>query len=510
MNSLAEFYERYSFGSRVPEDILSISIMLLAGFLVTRITKKLKLPNVTAYIVAGILVGPYVLNLVPERFVEATAFLPDIALAFIAFGIGEFFKLDTLKKSGIKVFIITLFETMVSTLVVLILCLFVFELPFAFSAVLAALAAATAPASTMMTIRQTKAKGEFVDILLQVIALDNVISLIAYSVAISVATSHIAGKTISIIGSLIPFVTNIGVLVLGGVFGWFIVMFMKHRHSTDNRLIIAIAMLFTFCGIASIVGTSPLLGCMAMGTVYINMTDDDKLFLQLNYFNPPILLLFFVRSGISFNLSTLFSKGSFGALPLIWIGIGYFIVRILGKFIGSYSGSSLMHASSDVQKYLGFALIPQAGVAIGLAELGARALQGEMGEALLTIILASGILHELVGPATAKYALYKTGSYNEEDLRPELENDVETASDISHVNTPDPTGPDIQNADLLPDLKFSETDLYGIENLEERFYDEAALEYYDGRGEMDAVKKISLNKKKKNKDKKDKKKKSKK
>ena len=504
---MTAFYERFASGSNVPEDILSISIMLLTGFLVTRITKKLKLPNVTAYIVAGILIGPYVLNLVSDRFISATAFLPDIALAFIAFGIGEFFRLDTLKKCGVKVFIITLLEALMSTLLVLLLCLYIFKLPLAFSTVLAALAAATAPASTMMTIRQTKAKGEFVDILLQVIALDNMISLIAYSVAISVATSYIAGKTISIVGSLIPFVTNIGVLVLGGVFGWFIVMFMKHRHSTDNRLIIAIAMLFTFCGIASIVGTSPLLGCIAMGTVYINMTDDDKLFLQLNYFNPPILLLFFVRSGISFNLSTLFSKGSFGALPLIWIGIGYFLVRILGKFVGSYSGSRLMQTGTDVQKYLGCALIPQAGVAIGLAELGARALQGEMGEALLTIILASVILHELVGPAAAKYALFKSGSYNEEDLHPAEENAAETTSDNSFVNTSDLAGSDTHNIHPLLEFKSSETNLYGIENLEEKFYDEAALEYYDGQGDMDAVKKISLSKKKKNKDKKDKKKK---
>ena len=503
---MSAFYDRFSSGSHVPEDILSISIMLLTGFLVTRITKKLKLPNVTAYIVAGILIGPYVLNLIPERFVENSGLLPDIALAFIAFGIGEFFRLDTLKRSGVKVFLITVLEALMSTVLVFILCMFVFGLPLAFSTVIAALAAATAPASTMMTIRQTRAKGEFVDILLQVVALDDIVGLIAYSVAISIATASIAGSAVSISGSLVPFFINLGVLILGGVFGWFIVLFMKNRHSTDNRLIIAIAMLFSFCGIASILGTSPLLGCMAMGSVYINMTDDDRLFKQLNYFSPPILLLFFVRSGISFNLNALFKGGSFGSLPLIWIGIGYFFVRIIGKYAGSFTGCRLTKTSDSVRNYLGFALIPQAGVAIGLAELGARALKGEMGEALLTIILASSVLYELIGPAAAKFALYKTGSYDEanqnvSDDKPNVDYDK---------NMRESTQSDTKDKQDELAIGMTIPDLAGIENIEEKFYDEAALEYFEGQTDMDEIKKIRLNKKKKNKDKKDKKKKTKK
>ena len=507
---MSAFYDRFSSGSHIPEDILSISIMLLTGFLVTRITKKLKLPNVTAYIVAGILIGPFVLNLIPVRFVENSGFLPDIALAFIAFGIGEFFRLDTLKRSGAKVFFITVTEALMSTLLVFALCMFVFRLPFAFSTVLAALAAATAPASTMMTIRQTKAKGEFVDILLQVVALDDLVGLIAYSIAISVATASIAGSAISFSGSLVPFFLNIAALILGGIFGWFIVLFMKNRHSTDNRLIIAIAMLFSFCGIASIMGTSPLLGCMAMGCVYINMTDDDRLFKQLNYFNPPILLLFFVRSGIAFNLNALFKSGSFGSLPLIWIGIGYFIVRIIGKYAGAFLGCRMTDTKVLVQQYLGLALIPQAGVAIGLAELGARTLKGEMGEALLTIILASSVLYELIGPAAAKFALYKSGSYDEEDQHVNTQKQNE---DYDRNMLEDTKTDDIQD-EIREKQEVSMTlpDMTGIENIEEKFYDEAALEYYEGKSDQEILKKISLNKKKKNKDKdkKEKKKKSKK
>jgi len=495
---MSGFYERYASGSQVPEDIFSISIMLLAGFLISRITKKLKLPNVTAYILAGILIGPYALNLIPARFVENSGFLPDIALAFIAFGIGEFFRTDTLKKSGLKVFIITLCETLLSAGLVLILCLGIFKLPLVFSIVMAALAATTAPASTMMTIRQTKAKGEFVDVLLQVVALDDIVGLIAYSIAISIATSYMAGASVSFWGSFLPFFINIMVLILGGIFGLFIVLFMKYRHSTDNRLIIAIAMLFTFCGIASLLGTSPLLGCMAMGSVYINMTDDDSLFKQLNYFSPPILLLFFVRSGISFNLKALFSTGSFGVVPLIWIGIGYFLVRLIGKYFGSMLGGKIVKTSSALQKNLGLALIPQASVAIGLAQMGARSLNGETGEALLTIVLASSILYELIGPAAAKFALYRSGSYDDTELNVDKKN--------AEVDNRQP------NTEALKTIQKSiSSDLNGIENIEERFYDEAALEYYEGMEDLSEIRKINLDKKKKGKEKtkKDKKKKAK-
>ena len=409
------FYDRVAGGNTVPATSLSMSIMLLAGFLVTRITKKLHLPNVTAYIVAGILIGPFCLNLIPSRFVDATGFLPDIALAFIAFGTGEFFRVETVKKNGIKVFVITIFEALGATLLVFGLCYGVFGLSLPFSLVLSALAAATAPASTMMTIRQTGAKGEFVDTLLQVVALDDMVGLIAYSVAISLATASLAGNAIDLYGSFLPLLLNIAVFLLGGLFGYFIYLFMRNRHSTDNRLIIAIALMLTFCGISAVLEVSPLLGCMAMGAVYINLSDDDGLFKQLNYFNPPILLLFFVRSGISFDLGSLFRAGSYGAYPLILVGVGYFLIRIAGKYLGSLIGCRLAGSGRSVSRYLGLALIPQAGVAIGLAEMGARTIKGDMGNALLTIILSSSVLYELIGPGAAKLALYKSESYVPED-----------------------------------------------------------------------------------------------
>lgn len=410
LNSL---YDQLNKQSPVAVVIISVAIMLLSGFLMTRVTKKLKLPNVTAYIVVGILIGPFFLDCIPHYVIENTAFLADIALAFIAFSTGEFFRFSKLKNNAGKVIVITLLEALLASVFVFVLTYFILRLELAFSIVLAALASATAPASTMMTIRQTKAKGDFVDTLLQVVAYDDIVALLAYSIAISIAVASVSGAPVSMTSIILPIVKNIGVLVLGGVFGLFMKLLIQEKRSTDNRLIILIALLFAFCGICAATNVSPLLGCMSMGTVYINLTDDDKLFKQLNYFSPPILLLFFVRSGISFDLNALTKpSGMIGGVPLLVIGILYFIVRILGKYIGAFLGCLCAKKPKDTRNFFGLALIPQAGVAIGLAALGARTLGGEMGSALETVILASSVLYELIGPACAKMALYYSKSYS--------------------------------------------------------------------------------------------------
>ncbi len=408
--------------SQVASIIISVAFMLLFGFAMTRITKLLRLPNVTAYILAGILIGPYCLGLVPQHVIDGMDFLSDIALAFIAFSTGEFFRFSTLKKSGAKVMVITVLEALLASIVVFIVTFCVLRLDLAFSIVLAALASATAPASTVMTIRQTGAKGDFVDTLLQVVALDDIVGLVAYSIAISVAVSSKVGAgSFSVWDIVKPLLINIGVFALGGVFGLLMKLMMPKKRSTDNRLIISIALIFSFCGICTLLDISPLLGCMSMGTVYINITDDDKLFKQLNYFSPPILLLFFVRSGMNFKLDVLVSSsGSIGTTPLIVIGVLYFFFRIIGKYAGAFLGCLAVGKPKETRNYLGLALIPQAGVAIGLAALGARTLGGEDGIALNTIILASSVLYELIGPACAKLALFLSKSYSTklEDLAP--------------------------------------------------------------------------------------------
>ena len=419
---MASLHETLMNLPQVPTIIISVALMLFSGFFLTRITKLLRLPNVTAYIVAGILIGPYCLNLVPQSIIDGTDFLSDIALAFIAFSTGEFFKLSVLRRSGGKVLIITVFEAVLASFAVFVLTYFVLRLELAFSIVLAALASATAPASTMMTIRQTGAKGDFVDTLLQVVALDDVVGLVLYSAAISIALASLQGQGGFTFETLLkPILLNLLVMALGGLFGLFMKLLMPSKRSTDNKLIISIALLFSFCGVCALLDVSPLLGCMAMGTVYTNIAENDKLFKQLGYFSPPILLLFFVRSGMSFQLDALVSpEGAMNGIPLLLIGAGYFLVRVLGKYLGAWLGCRIAGKGRLVRNYLGLALIPQAGVAIGLAALGARTLGGSMGRDLQTIILASSVLYELIGPACAKLALYLSKSYSTrlEDLAP--------------------------------------------------------------------------------------------
>lgn len=412
-------FQRPAAVSPAASAIFSMAAMLLSGYLMTRITKRLKLPNVTAYIVAGILIGPFCFNLIPASFLEGSQFLPDLALAFIAFSAGEFFRFSALRKNGGKVLIITVLEACMASAAVFVLTSPILHLDPAFSIVLSALASTTAPASTVMTIRQTGARGDFVDTLLQVVALDDIVGLLAYSAAISAAVLSASGGSFHAADILIPLLENLGVFALGGVFGFLMMLMNQKRHSTDNRLIIAVALLFSFCGICTMFDISPLLGCMSMGTVYINLTGDEKLFRQLNYFSPPILLLFFVRSGVSFNLNALVNpSGSVGRVPLLTVGVLYFLTRIAGKYAGAFLGSLLVKKPGKTRNYLGLALIPQAGVAIGLSALGARTLGGETGEALQTIVLASSVLYELIGPACAKLSLYLSGSYSDklEDL----------------------------------------------------------------------------------------------
>ena len=449
--------------------IIALSLMLMLGFLMTRLTKLARLPNVTAYIVTGILIGPHILNLIPRHVIDGTAFLPDIALAFIAFSTGEFFRIDALKKSGWGVVVLTLSESLLASVLVFLAVFCLLGLPLAFSIVLAALAAATAPASTMMTIRQTGAKGPFVDMLLQVVALDDIVGLVAYSVAISIALSAASGEAFALGTVIVPLIKNLAAVALGAVFGFAMKGILTHRN-TDNRLIVSIALLFAFCGVCAAFGISPLLGCMAMGTVYINTTDDTRLFRQLGYFSPPILLLFFVRSGLSFDLAALVSAtGTIGRYPLLLVGIVYFVVRIAGKYGGAFLGAAATHKEEGIRNYLGLALIPQAGVAIGLAALGARTLGGETGKALETIILASSVLYELIGPACGKLSLYLSRSYSDK------------LEEVAAVPETDENGRELAPVELLiRRIQAIQAELPEREiNENEQAFTEAAEEHYN-------------------------------
>lgn len=415
--------------------LLSLSIILLAGFLMTRITKLLRLPNVSGYIIAGIIIGPYLLNLIPMRIINGMNFFSDIALAFIAFGVGRFFKKDTLRETGVGVILITVLEALLAGLFVFLALYFGCKLDFSLSLLLGAIATATAPASTMMTINQYHARGKFVSILLQVVALDDVVCLLVFSAAAAVINAMTVG-TVSAAGVILPLVYNIGAIVLGAIFGFILAKLLSHR-SDDNRLILAVAMLLGLSGLCSIFDISPLLSCMIFGAVYMNVTLDKELYKQINRFTPPIMSIFFVISGTNLDIGAL---GAFGI-----VGIVYFIIRIVGKYAGAYLGCLATKEEKRIRNYLGLALIPQAGVAIGLAYLGKRILPDDIGSLLMTIILSSSVLYELIGPGCAKLAIFKTCTLRGEEKRSigaaaeKSENAAETSDTKESLHASDET-----------------------------------------------------------------------
>lgn len=403
---MREFIAQFSDETEV---LLVLSVILLAGFLLTRLTNRLKLPRVSGYILTGILIGPSCLNLIPGNIISHMGFLSDMALAFIAFGVGKFFKKEVLKKTGRKIILVTVCESLLAGILVTAVVYWGFSMEWEFALILGSIATATAPASTMMTIRQYKAKGEFVNVLLQVVALDDVVCLLAFSVVSAIASGKGAGG-LTAADILLPVLYNILALVLGLVCGVILSrLLVAPGRSKDNRLILAVAMLLGISGICAAANISPLLSCMVFGAAYINLTKDKKLYRQIDNFTPPIMSIFFILSGMSLDLKVLKTVGM--------VGIVYFLVRILGKYLGTCLSCTAMHMSKEISRYMGLALIPQAGVAIGLAFLGKRMLPADMGDLLLAIILASSVLYELIGPASAKFALLRSGAVSEKNIR---------------------------------------------------------------------------------------------
>lgn len=383
------------------EILLVLSIALFAGFAVTRLTNMLNLPKVSGYILAGMLIGPCGLDFIPHVMAGSMGFVSDLALAFIAFGVGKFFKKEVLLRTGKKILVITLFESLTAGLLVTVAVHFLFSMEWDFALILGAIATATAPAGMVMTINQYKAKGEFVDTLLQVVALDDVVCLIAFSIVSALAKGQASGK-IRMQDILLPVAYNLLMILLGFFFGYLLSKLLNPARSKDNRLILVVAMLTAISGICAAVNISPLLSCMVLGAVYINLTRDKKLYRQINSFTPPIMSLFFVISGMNLDLESLKRVGV--------VGVCYFVLRIVGKYAGTFLGCLLVHTGKEIRRYMGLALVPQAGVAIGLAFLGRRMLPPEMGSLLLAIILSSSVLYEMVGPVCARTALQLAGT----------------------------------------------------------------------------------------------------
>lgn len=384
---------------------LSLALILLLGLLSSKLMKLLRLPNVTGYLLVGMLMGPYCLKLLNSSTLETLSIIPEIALGFIAFSIGAEFKLSYLKKIGASPVIIACLEgfgAMILVDLVLILCGF----DISFSLALGAIAAATAPAATLMVVRQYKAKGPVTETLLSVVAIDDAVAIIGFGISIAAAKAISWGAGGFEIKMLLePLKEIFGAVLLGGLAGLILTGLTKWFTGRGNRLICAICMIFLCLGVSVWAGFSTLLACMTMSALYVNLSKEyEKVFELVDRMTPPIFTMFFVVSGATLDL---------GVLPSVGIvGVIYIIVRVIGKYLGALAGAKISKAEPVVAKYLGFALVPQAGVAIGLAGVALSQLPA-FGVQIQTVILCATVIYELIGPIVTKLALKGAGEIQE-------------------------------------------------------------------------------------------------
>lgn len=393
-----------------------IGIIILAGVFVSKILRKLKFPNVTGYLIAGVLIGHNILNIVPKNIVDELNIISDVALGFIAFSIGSSFRLVDLKRQGKSTIIITLMESLVAMLLVFLAMVFILKEDVAFALMISSIACATAPAATLMVIRQYNAKGPLVDTLLPVVALDDAVSIMAFGISTSVVAAHASGAANLAVMFVKPIIEILLALGIGSAFGVLLVLFLKKSKSQGNYINLQVAMIFICIALASYLKVSSLLMCMALGAMIANlMPNPSKCFSMLDQISTPIFLAFFTISGAALNLEALVSVGA--------IGLCYLTVRCLGKWLGGYTSCKLCKKEPQVTKYIGFALFPQAGVALGLSLTAANLIGGDHGAKIRTVILATTVVYELAGPLLAKFALKKAG-----EIKPETKTrEVKTA-----------------------------------------------------------------------------------
>lgn len=384
-----------------------VAIVLFAGLIMARAGSKLKLPNVTGYLIGGIIIGPFVLNLVPADRIGELAIISEIALGVIAYSIGSEFNVEHVRKIGKSVIIITLLESLTAVLIVDLVMIFVFKQPVPFSIALGAIAATTAPAATIMVIRQYKAKGPVVSTLLPVVAMDDAVGIMAFGISYEIARTLLhADKSIPIfIAILTPIREIVIALLVGAILGVALSYVSKKARGDDELLCITIGTIFLSIGIAKALGVSTLLQCMMLGATVANVAPNSiRLLSIVERVTPPIFVAFFTIAGAGLDIGILKNVGL--------IGIGYVIFRAIGKLLGAYAGAVLTDAPAVVQKYLGFTLLPQAGVAIGLAMLAEQTMP-EFGAEIKTVILSATVIYELLGPVIAKTALVKAGEIQE-------------------------------------------------------------------------------------------------
>ncbi len=405
------------------ETLLCLSVALAAGLFMSRLSKLLGLPSVTAYLVAGIIIGPYGLGrlgfdglgFTSIENVQSFELISDVALGFIAFAIGNEFRLSQLKQIGKQATFIGIFQALIATLCVdaaLIGLHYILgeKLPLSMAVTLGAVAAATAPAATLMVVRQYKAKGKLTDLLLPIVAIDDAVGLIIFAVSFGIAKAIESGQvnlTAIIVEPLLEIVLS---LSLGFIMGMLFSACEKFFSSNSKRLSLSITFVFFTVAISMLkfeigsihIGFSTLLVCMMLGTVFCNVCDfSAEIMEKTDKWTNPLFTLFFVLSGAELEL------GVFGDVAIIGIGAAYIISRSLGKYFGAYSSAKLVGCEKNTVKYLGITLLPQAGVALGMSVTAMEL--GEVGHMIRNIVLFSVLFYELFGPVMTKIALTKAG-----------------------------------------------------------------------------------------------------
>lgn len=382
-----------------------LSIIILIGLVGGRVAKKLSLPSVSGYIVAGLILGPSFIDLVSHQDLGSLSFITDIALAAIAFSIGNEFLLSDMKKVGKRTLILTVAEVIGAFAVVFIAMFFIFKQPFEFSLVIASMSAATAPAGIVMVIRELRADGPLVKTILPVVALDDALGIMVFGVALSLAkmTSGLEEFTVFKIISA-PLIEIFGSLLLGFLLGVILTYLAKKAKGRDELLKISLAFILAAVGASNFFNLSPLLTAMMMGGTLVNLKQNSKrVFGTLNEFTPPINLLFFTLAGMSLDLKVLASVSL--------LGVGYIFARASGKIIGAGVGARALGESITMQKYLGLSLLTQGGISIGLSSIVASELP-QFSESIITVILFSVLVFEIMGPILAKVAITRAGEVN--------------------------------------------------------------------------------------------------
>lgn len=380
-----------------------LGVILLAGLIGSKIASLLKLPDVTGYLVAGVLIGPSLFHIIPHDISARLTIVSEVALGFIAYSIGSEFNFNHLKKVGNSIILITIFEALGAVLLINLSMLFIFQKSVPFSLVIGAIAAATAPAATLMVIRQYKAKGPLVDTLLPIVAIDDAVGIIVFGISITIAKALVFSNGEISLFSMIakPFIEIILAIVIGIGVGIILSYIANKAKGQDRLLTVSIGIIFACIGIATEFDLSPLLLCMSLGATVTNTVPNSKRVLTItDRVTPPVFVAFFTIAGAELNVRILADVGL--------VGIGYIILRMLGKMAGASLGAKIAHCPKNVQKYLGFTLVPQAGVAIGLA-MAAETVLPTHGAEIRVIILAATVVYELIGPLMTKFALFKAG-----------------------------------------------------------------------------------------------------